>query len=519
MKRTLTMVFACVLVSAALFALGTANKKHKAVSIEEKPIIPVILGRQEPDQLDLSSNEFTKYVENLTGVEVQIETVAEDNLVNRVNDSFTAQKLPDAYMNVWLTNEHEEKYGVEQKQLLPLDSLIDKYMPHFRQALERNNLMKTSMIASDGHVYGLPGLNDYFHAQYQIKMWINKNALDKLGLPVPTTTEQFYQVLKAYKQSKPSGIPLTGAVDGWNTNVDSFLMNAFVLDTGMYNEFRTYVKDGRIHTIIDQEAYKEGLAYLNRLYAEGLLDPNSLTQKAIQLKQQTTSPEEPVLAVAAGSPDQFIDLGKNPEIARHYVALPPLKGPHGLKQSPFIPNYPLPMMFAIARTAKDPEALVRWADSFYTFDTSISRQYGVKGRDWTEESAGRAVKPRILQDRSSEQVRMATWAINGIYYNPVEWTIATDLDQTTKALYEPYSSKGVSGENPPPFKLTAAERNALQPTIVELRKYVDESRIRFIMGDLDVRLNWDAYVRRLDELGLKKVIDVYQRAYDRQMKS
>ena len=65
---------------------------------------------------------------------------------------------------------------------------------------------------------GSTGILSLIHILY--KIWINQTWLDNLGLDVPTTTEELYTVLKAFKENDPNGngiqdeYPLVGGT-GW----------------------------------------------------------------------------------------------------------------------------------------------------------------------------------------------------------------------------------------------------------------------------------------------------------------
>lgn len=90
--------------------------------------------------------------------------------------------------------------------------------------------MSTAITAPDGNIYALPSINDCYHCSMAQKMWIYKPWLDKLGLDVPTTTDELYTVLKAFKDKDPNGngkadeVPLTGAPrgSGWYSSIDAF---------------------------------------------------------------------------------------------------------------------------------------------------------------------------------------------------------------------------------------------------------------------------------------------------------
>ena len=48
-------------------------------------------------------------------------------------------------------------------------------------------------------------LEDCYHCSMSQKLWIYQPWLDALGLEMPTTTDEFEQVLLAFKEQDPNG--------------------------------------------------------------------------------------------------------------------------------------------------------------------------------------------------------------------------------------------------------------------------------------------------------------------------
>ena len=48
-----------------------------------------------------------------------------------------------------------------------------------------------------------------------------------------------------------------------------------------------------------------------------------------------------------------------------------------------------------------------------------------------------------------------------------------------------------------------------------INNYVNEALALFIVGDMDVERNWDAYLRELETMGLKRYLEISQSGYDR----
>ena len=68
-----------------------------------------------------------------------------------------------------------------------------------------------------------------------------------------------------------------------------------------------------------------------------------------------------------------------------------------------------------------------------------------------------------------------------------------------------------------PMKLVFTQEELDQVSEIEatIRTYVDESLTRFILGDMDVEADWDAYLSELEAIGLSMYLEVAQTAYDR----
>ena len=160
-----------------------------------------------------------------------------------------------------------------------------------------NPAIKPLITLLDGKIYGLPHYNDCYHCSMSQKMWVYKPWLDKLGLKVPETTDEFEAMLKAFKEKDPNGngkadeIPLSGSKlvnGGWHSPIDQFLMNSFVYNDNVTpNGARApdpgqRQGQGRLHRAgleRGREVPRTGL------YKQGLIDPQAFTNDSAQIQQ------------------------------------------------------------------------------------------------------------------------------------------------------------------------------------------------------------------------------------------
>ncbi|MEK0315702.1 extracellular solute-binding protein [Cohnella sp. 56] len=482
---------------------------------------------------DLDDNWFTKYFEKKTNVHVEWVRANMEDHANKLNLLLASQTdLPDVIMSWGVSNAQQIAYG-GQGLFLPLNDLIDKYGYATKQVFAYNPLIQSTITAPDGKIYGLPAINECYHCTYSHKMWINKTWLDNLHLSMPTTTEEFYQVLKAFKEQDPNRngkkdeIPLTRA--SWQGGIDFFLMNSFIYN-GAGN--RLMLQNDKIVQAPTQPEWREGLRYLNKLYKEGLIDPEFLLQDDNKLKILTglTREGNRVGAVAGGTL-AFVDSSDSNPVKDDYVALAPLKGPKGVA---FAKEYAFGMgvgNFVITKQAKNPDLAMRFADAIYQLylegDYNV---FGPEGDVWVKAEAGevgldgKPAKYKVL--KSGQEPNNFTWGDGLNAFMTSDWrnsqAVTPGVWNQEKILYDEtknkYDGKGPAQVMPNSFMMPeedAVEYEELNNAVI---KYLDESVAKFVTGNLDVDKDWDSYLATLSKIGYDRLTELTQKAYDRQYK-
>ena len=560
MKKLTTMAFALVL-AVCVFAAGgkdsaaaskvkyTAKGTYPVVS---EPITVNIMVTQPPCVEDFNTNEFSKFMEEKTGVKVNWIMVPEQAATEKLALTLAGGDLPDAFLGFPIGFKEETTYGAEEKLFMPLNKFYsDGTLPNLTKALEDFPGAMGFMTMTDGNIYSLPRLEVCYHCTNAAKLFVYKPFLDKLGLKVPETTEDFYKVLVAIRDNDPNGngkkdeIPLAGSIIGWNDQVERFLMNSFIycdLDTNTAAgaEGNTgYMMNGKkVDTAVNKPAFREGLKYINKLYNEGLIYKGSFTQDSSQLTQLVESAAQPVVGFAAGGwRGQFSSLSG--ERFLHFQAIAPLKGPKGVREA--VNFLSVPGTGALVLSAKTPyaEAILRYFDYMYSAEGTLKQKYGNEGDAWAWASASdvgldgkkaiwKQLKPwndkdppnvtfiqgQTIAETSAFRLGQAV-DVSGDYYAPKN--LEKVLYDETHNLYKPYAN--VKNEVPP-LKYTAEENEKFSTIKQELANYIRQSAVKFMVGTLDVNSDkeWDAYLKNLDKLKLQDVLANMQTAYDRQYK-
>lgn len=497
-----------------------------------------VFASQAVNILDFNTNEFTQYMEEKTGIDLEFETAPKDAAKEKVNLIMTGGDMPDIFLvgNSGAVPD-ETRFGVEEGSMIDLTELIETQMPNFKKILDETPGLRGQITATDGKIYNLPFYNEAYHVTMSQKMWVNTELLSELGEELPKTTEDFYRICKKYKEQNPKGIPVCGGTF-WNGDPTAFLSNPFLYHPGTGSGHGMVVSDGTISTVANTEEYREALRFMKKLYEEGLLYEGTFTMDGAQAKALVASEGEPVLFMCGAASISFIDSTANPEIYSHYYPLEPLTGPGGENNTTYIPTSAAPA-FAITTSCEYPEAAARMVDYLYSLEGSMNAKSGVKGPEsWDEPTEGQEGldgNPALYQvfRPYSLEPQNVTWQDAGVAYasSAFRFGEATnpDLDifsseglelllyRATNDLYEPHKSATVE-TMPTSLKLTLDESTGIQTKSVEVQNYYTQSKVQFITGALDLDADWETYTKGLEDMGMSELIKVYQTAYDRQYK-
>ncbi|CAG7638183.1 ABC transporter substrate-binding protein [Paenibacillus allorhizosphaerae] len=543
----------CLTVSAAIMLSGCTDTKSKdggdksseASSAKVTPAgqFPItnekttlkVLVKSPPFVENFATNELTKYLEEKTNVHIEWEVADEKAAAEKLNLVLGSGDYPDVIMGFGVSNTQQLIYG-NQGVFLPLNKLIEQYGTETKKMFEAAPYAKDMITAPDGNIYALPQINECFHCTYSQKAWIYKPWLDKLGLKMPTTTDEFYEVLKAFKTRDPNGnnkadeIPLVGAAVGPAVGIDQFLMNAFTLNpvegSAPQPEKRLYLNNGKVTVPFNKPEWKEGLQYLRKLYAEGLISPQSFTQDRNQARQMGENPDNVIAGVVVAQHNGvFTEFYGKSGRWLDYVTVPPLKGPKGVQVTPYRASVG-GGQYLITKASKYPEAAFRLADLMYTQEWALRMEIGRPDKEWKwadKSEVGINGKPAIWKRLANlPPVQNVTWSQTGpsLRTNDFRLGLVADpnnpqeiiLYNETKKNYEPYKQDPATFL--PQLFFTndqAAELADLEKTITD---HVKEMIARFVTGDANLDKDWDSYLKNLDNMNLKRYLEIYQAAYD-----
>ncbi len=457
-------------------------------------------------------NQWLKDLEKQTNVKINWQIMSSNDWGEQKSIMLASGTLPDIIFGDIVFSDSDIVNNLSYFR--PLDEYIDRYMPNLKAAMEETPEMKQMSTFPDGKIYSLPARLPS-RPESSIQPIINKTWLDKLGLDVPDNTEELYQVFKAFKEQDPNGngkadeIPVSGSGD---ISVD--LYNPFGITD--INANSMMVVDGEPVYYPITENYKEAIKWAHQLYAEGLIDQEVFTQDNTMLTAKQQNPDAPLI----GFSNQWVPDAVFGKWKDQYIAIPPIAGPDGKRYQGGEPGG-LSLrrnQLLITTSNEHPEVSARWADQFYTNEASIQNFWGAIGTVIKKNDDGTFTLMNPPEGTSADAWywEQSVRDFGPKYVSPsFERNII--LDETTgdglKLVIDKLGSDYVT--TPFPNVMYSAEEFQELPTLTtDIDGYVSTTRAKWITeGNIDQE--WDAYVNKLNEMGLERLLQIRKDAYKR----
>jgi putative aldouronate transport system substrate-binding protein len=488
---------------------------------------------------DIETHYFFENLEKKTNIHIEWTLATYDTLTEMRNVILASGEYPDIILS-GLSKSDEVNLGMTQGIIMPLNDLIDKYGQYYKKMTSyRPEIIKATTLP-DGKIYSLPNFFYNLHVRYPKKLWINKTWLDKLGMDVPKTTDEFEAALLAFKTRDPNEngktdeIPFSASPKGWHSDMIEQLMSPFIVNA--YDNGRIIVENGKIRYAPAAPEYQQGLKWLKKLYDQGLFDSQVFSNDSAQLQQLGENPDAVILGCFPGGwyGEALYGDPANPRI-KDYVAVPPLEGPSGKSYTYYDPLNMMNGCFAITKSCKSPEAAMRWADWLYSPEADFATWYGRLGEEWDycygEEKNllgdGPALYKILEYLELQESQNIVFGAMNLPYCEPIKEIylgLASEggddyNSMMTKLTQELYVGHEMDEIPPADMYYLPAEAIEIAQIFTPLDDYVREATARFILGKMDIDTDWSSYLNEMQKLGLNRYLEIKQKAYDNYLKN
>lgn len=545
-QRGISLALALVMMMALLTGCGGKNgptgdskgldvdPAEVAMPLAEKTTIKGLTNFPAGTESEPNNRTIFKRLEEQTNVHVEWRTIQSDQWGETIQlEMSNAKTLPDFVFNAGFGEADLLKYG-KQGVIINLEEYIDKYMPNLKKVFEQAPEYKAMCMDADGHIWALPWIEQLGYQKTAIQLldnmpFINVAWLEFLGLDMPTTTDEFEQVLIAFRDNAAAlkaEFDIDGDIIPMSCIMNDGGQDPYILINGFgegYGDPDTWkhlvvTDDGKVVSDATSEGFKKGTAWLHSLYEQGLIDVEAFTQDWSTY-------------VAKGKSGRYgvcfsWDIG-NIATLEGWEPLPMLKADTKCI-TPDTAAYTSGFQrgrCVVTAMAQNPALICSWLDQMYAPIQSPQNNWGTYGEDddfdifvMDKNDKGEdMLKHAPLGDKSPVEVREAE-SVNGplaildSYYG-VYVTCPDDAQYRLDWIENIYTPDCHAKYCLPNFFMTQEDTVTDSNLSADLGKCVNEFKSRSVMeGFTDA--DWDQFQADLQAYKLDEYVALYQKYFD-----
>lgn len=547
-KRTAAMALAVAMAATTVTGCGSGKSSAKLndgsfkevdastleFPLKEKATLTGTISYPANTESDPNKRTIFKRLQEKTNVEIDWTAIQADQWSDKISlEMANTKNMTDFIFSAGFSDNDLLKYA-KQGVIIPLEEYIDAYMPNLQAVFEKYPEYRTMCTDTDGHIWALPWIEQLGNEKTAIQTignmsFINKKWLDFLNLEVPTTVDEFEQVLIAFRDHASeiqaefgidgSIIPMSCIVNDGDQD-PSLIINGFGEGYGDADKARhiAVTNDKEVICSATQDGYKEGIEWLHKLYEEGLIDTESFTQEWSTYVAKGKSGRYGVcFSWDVANIDNLEDWVPLPALTADTRNITPQNGSFtsGFDRGRCV----------VTAVAENPALICAWLDQMYDPFQSPQNNWGTYGEDddfdifelSKNAEGGEMLKHAPLGDASPVEVREAEsvggpLAVLNDYYD-VYVTCPDDAQYRLDWIKEYYTPDMNLDYVYPNVFMNQEDTKKLSDLQTDIEKLINANKSDWIMNGFTDD-DWNQYLSELDGYGLEEYLQIFQKYLD-----
>ncbi|TVY08922.1 extracellular solute-binding protein [Paenibacillus cremeus] len=485
-KQALLSVASILALSGVLAACGGGNSQSASAPAgdaakAEDPLqlsIMTILLTPTPAADD---NPIKRAIEKATNSKMNIQWVSSNTYNDKLNVTLASGDIPDL---TYISDPFSPVFRsmVQQGAFWDITNYIKDY-PNLSSKISKTAWELTKM--EDGKNYSIPRPRPSEADSFFI---VRKDWLDALGMKPPTTTDELYQMMKAFtendpdKNGKKDTVAFTANVNPTDMGSLGPIENAF---TGVNGNWK--LVDGKMVYAAFLPEERQALEYLRKLVAEKLIPEDFASMKGTQVKDLFKAGRAGMIQDKAGTMNDYL-----PDIK---------KAAPNFKETDFFPltsvnNYnPKGPGFAgtLAIPKKVPEAkmkrILKLVDTWMNDDVFNIQQYGFEGTHYTVKDGVKVVDTKKLNDDNGPDFNQIVYVADP-YASSTKVFFPKEANDLYKKIQDERAKNSVADSSIGLFSPTS------QQFLPEFQKNLQDLKTKILLGSAPITA-WDDYVNKM----------------------
>jgi putative aldouronate transport system substrate-binding protein len=470
---------------------------------------------------DLQNMDILKTLEEKTGVHIQWMLAPVGQAETSFSLMLASGKLADIVIGFDANYKKGGDAAIDEGIIYDLKDLIEKNAPNYQAVRTASSYRERGTVTDTGRMpyFCEPTYMDDPGLTYGGAI-IRQDLLDKLGLSMPVTFDDWHEYLTRCKNE----LGMTRGLGLANTGISKY--NAFNAAFGFEMENPAapgcpiYQVDGKVMYGPLTPGFKDYITLMAKWYSEGLIDPDFTSTITFDDGVAMMSSNLCSASSDHGGVLGYVNgLGTAVSPDFNFVAAPDpvLKAGDQLHVGYLKSGAGLNKIAAITKACKNPEIAVKFIDQLFSDEGFMLCNYGTLDKTYTLVD-GKPVYTDLVAKNSQGTITDMICAYAAPILWPFEMVLGRDDVSTSGDMAKVWDVNNDYSYTFPSSAVTLnAEENEVYSDIYpEIKSYIEEMTVKFIMG-LEPLENYDAFVEKLNSLGIQDVIKAYQSAYDRYM--
>ncbi|NOU85668.1 extracellular solute-binding protein [Paenibacillus sp. LMG 31460] len=464
---------------------------------------------------DPSKDAVKQAVEKKLNIKIIPEMVDVQQYKTKLNLKMSSGEIPDV-VRIDFADDFQ-KYA-QQGAFADLTTLInEKDTPNILKEVPKDVFEQAKV---NGKIYGIPYQGGP-GSGYRWNLVLRKDFVEGMGAKVPKTLDEYYNLLKKSKAEKQDVIPLGGYTaqigqQKYANNSFDHIFGAFGVTPGFFTE-----NDGKFSNYDIDPKMREALQYLQKMYAEGLIDKEFATIKEEQLRAKLYSgklfswmgwwstPNDYDSQVETNELKKSGKLAADGKLAdqsgqpyKYLTLTDSLVGTDGKAVAPA--GAPFGQMHAISAKTKDPKKVLAMIENSLSLENQMLTVWGIEGEDYKIENGKMRVVTDLIDPKTQQDKNGNFRGIQSYLFAPglkgwPRYLESLPLRQS-QALDVAINNK---------FQITDASNYLDSPTklakLVELNTLRDSVFTQIIMG-ADIK-KFDEFAEKWKSQGGTKILN------------
>jgi putative aldouronate transport system substrate-binding protein len=412
-----------------------------------------------------------------------------------------------------------------------MSGMIDEYAPNIRAAFNAHPELAYLATSDDGSIYGIPKYQRFWPKTY-LRQMINTSWLKKLGLSVPTTLDELYDVLLAFKDNDCDGdgdpnneIPMDFAAGVASGSIYQIpwalcMLCGYGVPVTAITDQGWYLDDGQVKNIYVSDEYYDLMQFLNKCWNAGLISKEIFTQ---DYATYAATSRKGIVGYTFGW--DITDRMGSADLVDQYQVIAPIVPSKDYadkavwETSYYTLNYYSPTA-VMSAACQNKEAAMRFLNLFYSDEYGMQELFGSMGECISDNGDG----TYTVLPPADTSIDPGTWkwtnaqADGGCMYinDNLKLTLPTDMQliNTLDETYTDYVARVGKDMWPGTFlKYNDEDNSNLSFYMTDLKSLFETNFASWIANGVD-EATWQAYLKSANSAGYQDARQIVQTAVD-----